>query len=79
MIKKISCCGCYFDKVYYILNSNYSFNYETFENGFDWVFRDFISGFIILICDNIFSEHLFVTIYMNLNCQNEILYLQLFL
>ena len=65
MIKKISCCGCYFDKVYYILNSNYSFNYETFENGFDWVFRDFISGFIILICDNIFSEHL-----LSFTCDN---------
>ena len=66
MIKKISCCGCYFDKVYYNLNSNYSFNYETFENGFDWVFRDFISGFIILICDNIFSEHFLSSISDNL-------------
>ena len=56
MIKKISCCGCYFDKIYYILNSNHSINYETFKNGYDWVFRNLISGHITLICDNIFSQ-----------------------
>ena len=56
MIKKIFCCGCYFDKIYYILNSNHLINHETFDNGYDWIFKNLISGDVILICDNIFSQ-----------------------
>ena len=56
-IKKVSCCGCYFDKVCYILNSNDLINCETFESKFNahWYFKDFISGFIVVVCDDIFS------------------------
>ena len=32
-------------------------NYETFESNFNahWYFKDFISGFIVVVCDDIFS------------------------
>ena len=33
--KKVCCCGCYFDKVCYILNSNDLISYETFEGNFN--------------------------------------------
>ena len=55
--KKVCCCGCYFDKVCYILNSNHLITYETFEGNFnaDWYFVDFTSGFIVIVCDDVFS------------------------
>ena len=55
--KKVCCCGCYFDKVCYILNSNHLISYETFEGNFnaDWYFVDFTSGFIVIVCDDVFS------------------------
>ena len=56
MIKKIFCCGCYFDKIYLILNSNRLINWQTFEDGYDWIFKNLISNDLILICDDIFSE-----------------------
>ena len=56
MIKTIFCCGCYFDKIYYILNSNRLINWEAFDNGYDWIFKNLISGDVILMCDDIFCE-----------------------
>ena len=56
MIKKIFCCGCYFDKIYFILNSNCLINWQTFDDGYDWIFKNLISSDLILICDDIFSE-----------------------
>ena len=55
--KKVCCCGCYFDKVCYILNSNHLISYQTFESNFnaDWYFVDFTSGFIVIVCDDVFS------------------------
>lgn len=55
--KKVCCCGCYFDKVCYILNSNHLITYETFEGNFNahWYFTDFTSGFIVIVCDDVFS------------------------
>ena len=51
--KKVCCCGCYFDKVCYLLNSNDLISYETFEGNFNahWYFSDFTSGFIVIVCD----------------------------
>ena len=42
--KKVCSCGCYFDKICYILNSNRSITCETFEGNFnaDWFFVDFL-------------------------------------
>ena len=58
MIKEISCCGCYFDKIYYILHSNHPINYETFNDGFDWIFTNLTVGNVMLICDKVFCEDL---------------------
>ena len=56
MIKAIFCCGCYFDKIYYILKCNHLINWEAFDNGYDWIFKNLTSGDVVLICDDIFSE-----------------------
>ena len=57
MIKKIFCCGCYFDKIYLLLNGNHLINWETFdEDGYDWIFKNLISSDLIVMCDDIFSE-----------------------
>ena len=56
MIKKIFCCGCYFDKIYLMLNSNCLINWQTFDDGYDWIFKNLISNDLILICDDIFSD-----------------------
>ena len=50
--KKVCCCGCYFDKACYI----HLMSYETFEGNFnaDWYFVDFTSGFIVIVCDDVF-------------------------
>ena len=58
MIKKIFCCGCYFDKVYLILNGNRLIDWQTFDAGCDWIFKNLISNDLILICDDIFSEEI---------------------
>ena len=54
-IKKVCCCGCFFDKVCYLLNSNDLISYEAFESNFGahWYFKDFISGIIVIVCDDI--------------------------
>ena len=48
MIKTILCCGCYFDKIYFILNSNRLINWETFDDDYDWIFKNLIFGDVIL-------------------------------
>lgn len=55
-IKKLYCCGCFFDKVCYILNSKDLIEYNNFEKDFIEVkgyFKDFISGTVAIVCDDI--------------------------
>ena len=57
MVKKISCCGCYFDKIYYIVyGSGRSFvNFKIFDTDYDWVFTNLVSEDVTVICENIFE------------------------
>lgn len=56
MIKTISCCGCYFDRILFIVKSNQPINRQIFETSYDWFFTDCSTGDVILMCENIFSE-----------------------
>ena len=56
MVKKISCCGCYFDKIYYIVfGGRSSANFQIFDSDYDWVFTNLVSEDVTVICDNIFE------------------------
>lgn len=58
MIRQISCCGCYFDHVYFIVNCFDQLTYESFDKEFDWIFTNLTEGTIMLICDDVFSQEL---------------------
>ena len=57
VIKKISCCGCYFDKICYLVNTKKIIDYEFFESSLpaDWFFQDFNCGVIVVVCDQILN------------------------
>ena len=55
-IKQVYCCGCFFDKLYYIFNSKDFIEYKTFEEYFikvEGYFKDFISGSVVIVCNDI--------------------------
>ena len=55
-IKDVLCCGCFFDELYYILNSEEFIEHSTFEKHFiklKGYFKDLISGVIVIVCNNI--------------------------
>ena len=55
-IKKVYCCSCFFDKLYYIFNSKDLIEYETFEKDFVMIegyFKEFITGTVVIVCDDI--------------------------
>ena len=57
-IKEVYCCGCFFDKLYYIFNSKDLIEYDTFEKDFiavEGYFKDFIFGTVVIVCNDILS------------------------
>ena len=57
-IKELYCCGCFFDRLYFIFSSKDLIDYETFEKDFIEVkgyFKDFIFGTVVIVCDDILS------------------------
>ena len=57
-MKEVYCCGCFFDKVYYILNSKDILEYNSFEKDFievEGYFKDFIQGTVVIACSDILS------------------------
>ena len=57
-IKEVYCCGCFFDKLYYIFNSKDLIEYDTFEKGFiavEGYFKDFIFDTVVIVCNDILS------------------------
>ena len=55
-IKEVYCCSCFFDKLFYILNSKDLIEYTTFEKDFadvEGYFKDFIFGSVVVVCDDI--------------------------
>ena len=45
MVKKISCCGCYFDKIYHIVfgSGRSPVNFQIFDSYYDWVFTNLVT------------------------------------
>ena len=56
MLKKISCCGCYFDKIYHIVfgSGRSSLNFQIFDSYYDCVFTNLVTEDVIVICENVF-------------------------
>ena len=57
-IKDVLCCGCFFDELYYILNSEELIEHNAFEKHFIKVkgyFKDLISGVLVIVCNNILT------------------------
>ena len=57
MVKKISCCGCYFDKIYHIVfgSGRSPVNFQIFDSYYDWVFTNLVTEDVTVICDNVFD------------------------
>ena len=57
MVKKISCCGCYFDKIYDIVfgSGRPPVNFQIFDRYYDWVFTNLVTEDVTVICDSIFE------------------------
>ena len=51
--KKLCCCGCYFDKVFYMLNTNQLIS-EGDINA-HWHISDYANGVMVIVCDDVFS------------------------
>ena len=57
-IKDVLCCGCFFDELYYILNSEELIEHNAFEKHFIKLksyFKDLISGILVIVCNNILT------------------------
>ena len=54
MVKKISCCGCYFDKIYHIVFGSGRLP-VNFQIDSDWFFTNLVTEEVTVICDNVFN------------------------
>ena len=55
MVKKISCCGCYFDKIYHIVFGSGRSPVNFHDNYYDWVFTNLVTEDVTVICNNVFN------------------------
>ena len=57
-IREVYCCGCFFDKLYYIFNTKDLIEFENFEEDFIEVkgyLKNFFFGIVVIVCDDILS------------------------
>ena len=71
-IKDVLCCGCFFDELYYILNTEELIEHDTLEKHFielKGYFKDLISGALVIVCNDILTLVLKDEVQlMKLNC-----------
>ena len=74
-IKDVFCRGCFFDELYYILNTEELIEHEAFEKHFMELrgyYKDLISGALVIVCHDILTLVLKDEVQlMKLNCYSS--------